>query len=112
MVGPAIMQGLATVVIAQMSGIDLTLFQYMQVVLLAVATSIGTAAVPSAGTITLIIILQHFNLPLEAIGIILAVDRVLDMIRTLVNVTGDAAIACIVAKTENQLDENIFNSKA
>ena len=110
--GTAIMQGLATVFIAQMSGIDLTLFQYMQVVLLAVATSIGTAAVPSAGTITLIIILQQFNLPLEAIGIILAVDRVLDMIRTSVNVTGDAAIACLVAKTENQLDENIFNSKA
>ena len=110
--GTAIMQGLATVFIAQMSGIDLTLFQYMQVVLLAVATSIGTAAVPSAGTITLIIILQQFNLPLEAIGIILAVDRVLDMIRTSVNVTCDAAIACIVAKTENQLDENIFNSKA
>ena len=110
--GTAIMQGLATVFIAQMSGIDLTLFQYMQVVLLAVATSIGTAAVPSAGTITLIIILQQFNLPLEAIGIILAVDRVLDMIRTSVNVTGDAAIACIVAKTENQLDENIFNSEA
>ena len=108
--GTAIMQGLATVFIAQMSGIDLTLFQYGQVVLLAVATSIGTAAVPSAGTITLIIILQQFNLPLEAIGIILAVDRVLDMIRTSVNVTGDAAIACIVAKSENQLDETIFNS--
>ena len=108
--GTAIMQGLATVFIAQMSGIDLTLFQYGQVVLLAVATSIGTAAVPSAGTITLIIILQQFNLPLEAIGIILAVDRVLDMIRTSVNVTGDAAIACIVAKSENQLDESIFNA--
>ena len=109
--GTAIMQGLATVFIAQMSGIDLTLFQYGQVVLLAVATSIGTAAVPSAGTITLIIILQQFNLPLEAIGIILAVDRVLDMIRTSVNVTGDAAIACIVAKSENQLDESIFNAQ-
>ena len=108
--GTAIMQGLATVFIAQMSGIDRTRFQYGQVVLLAVATSIGTAAVPSAGTITLIIILQQFNLPLEAIGIILAVDRVLDMIRTSVNVTGDAAIACIVAKSENQLDETIFNS--
>ena len=109
--GTAIMQGLATVFIAQMSGIDLTLFQYAQVVLLAVATSIGTAAVPSAGTITVIIILQQFNLPLEAIGIILAVDRVLDMIRTSVNVTGDAAIACIVAKSENQLDESIFNAQ-
>ena len=56
---------------------DLTLIQYVQVVLLAVITSIGTAAVPSAGTITLVIILQQFNLPLEAIGIILAVDRIL-----------------------------------
>ena len=91
--GTAIMQGMATIFIAQMSGIDLTLFQYVQVVILAVVTSIGTAAVPSAGTITLVIILQQFGLPLEAIGIILAVDRILDMLRTSVNVTGDAAIA-------------------
>ena len=59
--GTAIMQGMATVFIAQMSGIDLTLFQYIQVVILAVVTSIGTAAVPSAGTITLVIILQQFG---------------------------------------------------
>tara|TARA_A100001015_G_scaffold309566_1_gene409262 strand:- start:3501 stop:4757 length:1257 start_codon:yes stop_codon:yes gene_type:complete len=103
--GTAIMQGLATVFIAQISGIDLTLFQYIQIVLLAVATSIGTAAVPSAGIITLVIILQQFNLPLEAIGIILAVDRVLDMIRTAVNISGDATVACIVARSENKLDE-------
>ena len=103
--GTAIMQGLATVFIAQISGIDLTLFQYIQIVLLAVATSIGTAAVPSAGIITLVIILQQFNLPLEAIGIILAVDRVLDMIRTAVNISGDATVACIVARSENKLDD-------
>ena len=107
--GTAIMQGMATVFIAQMSGIDLTLIQYVQVVILAVVTSIGTAAVPSAGTITLVIILQQFGLPLEAIGIILAVDRILDMIRTSVNVTGDAAVACIVANSENLLDKSIFN---
>jgi Na+/H+-dicarboxylate symporter len=107
--GTAIMQGMATVFIAQMSGIDLTLFQYIQVVILAVVTSIGTAAVPSAGTITLVIILQQFGLPLEAIGIILAVDRILDMLRTSVNVTGDAAVACIVADSENLLDKNLFN---
>ena len=77
--GTAIMQGMATIFIAQMSGIDLTLIQYVQVVILAVVTSIGTAAVPSAGTITLVIILQQFGLPLEAIGIILAVDRILDL---------------------------------
>lgn len=109
--GTAIMQGMATVFIAQMSGIDLTLFQYVQVVILAVVTSIGTAAVPSAGTITLVIILQQFGLPLEAIGIILAVDRILDMIRTSVNVTGDAAVACIVANSEGLLDKDIFNKK-
>jgi Na+/H+-dicarboxylate symporter len=107
--GTAIMQGMATVFIAQMSGIDLTLFQYIQVVILAVVTSIGTAAVPSAGTITLVIILQQFGLPLEAIGIILAVDRILDMLRTSVNVTGDAAVACIVANSENLIDKNLFN---
>ncbi|MDA9342845.1 dicarboxylate/amino acid:cation symporter [Gammaproteobacteria bacterium] len=107
--GTAIMQGMATIFIAQMSGIDLTLIQYVQVVILAVVTSIGTAAVPSAGTITLVIILQQFGLPLEAIGIILAVDRILDMLRTSVNVTGDAAIACIVANSEGLLDKGIFN---
>jgi Na+/H+-dicarboxylate symporter len=107
--GTAIMQGMATIFIAQMSGIDLTFFQYIQVVILAVVTSIGTAAVPSAGTITLVIILQQFGLPLEAIGIILAVDRVLDMLRTSVNVTGDAAVACIVANSEDLLDTNLFN---
>ena len=109
--GTAIMQGMATIFIAQMSGIDLTLIQYVQVVILAVVTSIGTAAVPSAGTITLVIILQQFGLPLEAIGIILAVDRILDMLRTSVNVTGDAAVACIVANSEGLLDKNIYNKK-
>ena len=107
--GTAIMQGMATVFIAQMSGIDLTLIQYVQVVLLAVIASIGAAAVPSAGTITLVLILQQFGLPLEAIGIILAVDRILDMLRTSVNVTGDAAVSCIVAESEGMLDKNIFN---
>ena len=107
--GTAIMQGMATVFIAQMSGIDLSLFQYMQVVLLAVIASVGAAAVPSAGTITLVIILQQFGLPLEAIGIILAVDRILDMIRTSVNVTGDATVACIVAHSEGLLNKEVFD---
>ena len=104
--GTAIMQGMATIFIAQMSGIDLSLIQYVQVVLLAVATSIGTAAVPSAGTITLVIILQQFGLPLEAIGIISAVDRILDMTRTAINVTGDAAVACVVAESEGMLEKS------
>lgn len=107
--GTAIMQGMATIFIAQMSGIDLTFIQYVQVVILAVVASIGAAAVPSAGTITLVLILQQFGLPLEAIGIILAVDRILDMLRTSVNVTGDAAVSCIVAESEGLLDKDIFN---
>ena len=107
--GTAIMQGLATMFIASTVGVDLTLVQYGQIVLLAIVTSIGTAAVPSAGTVTLALILGSLGLPLDAIGLILAVDRILDMIRTAVNVFGDAAVSCIVAKSENELDEKIFN---
>tara|TARA_Y100001980_G_C14493310_1_gene270101 strand:- start:100 stop:1116 length:1017 start_codon:yes stop_codon:yes gene_type:complete len=107
--GTAIMQGLATMFIASTVGVDLTLIQYMQIVLLAIVTSIGTAAVPSAGTVTLALILGSLGLPLDAIGLILAVDRILDMMRTAVNVCGDAAVSCIVAKSENELDEQIFN---
>ena len=107
--GTAIMQGLATMFIASTVGVDLTLVQYGQIVLLAIVTSIGTAAVPSAGTVTLALILGSLGLPLDAIGLILAVDRILDMIRTAVNVCGDAAVSCIVAKSENELDEKIFS---
>ena len=109
--GTAIMQGLATMFIASTVGIDLTLIQYGQIVLLAIVTSIGTAAVPSAGTVTLALILGSLGLPLDAIGLILAVDRILDMIRTAVNVCGDAAVSCIVAKSENELDLSVYNSE-
>ena len=109
--GTAIMQGLATMFIASTVGIDLSLVQYGQIVLLAIVTSIGTAAVPSAGTVTLALILGSLGLPLDAIGLILAVDRILDMMRTAVNVCGDAAVSCIVAKSENELDLSTFNSK-
>ena len=107
--GTAIMQGLATMFIASTVGVDLSLVQYGQIVLLAIITSIGTAAVPSAGTVTLALILGSVGLPLDAIGLILAVDRILDMIRTSVIVWGDAAVSCIVAKSENELEEKIFN---
>ncbi|HJM59306.1 MAG: glutamate:protein symporter [Gammaproteobacteria bacterium] len=109
--GTAIMQGLATMFIASTVGIDLTLIQYGQIVLLAIVTSIGTAAVPSAGTVTLALILGSLGLPLDAIGLILAVDRILDMIRTAVNVCGDAAVSCIVAKSENEFDQETFESE-
>ena len=107
--GTAIMQGLATMFIASTAGVDLSTIEYMQIVLLAMVASIGAAAVPSAGTITLALILSSLGLPLDAIGLILAVDRILDMIRTSVNVTGDSAVACIVANSENLLDREVFN---
>ena len=103
--GTAIMQGLATMFIASTVGVDLTLVQYGQIVLLAIVTSIGTAAVPSAGTVTLALILGSLGLPLDAIGLILAVDRILDMVRTTVNVTGDATVSVIIAQSENQLNK-------
>ena len=107
--GTAIMQGLATMFIASTAGVDLSMIEYMQIVLLAMVASVGAAAVPSAGTITLALILSSLGLPLDAIGLILAVDRILDMIRTSVNVTGDSAVACIVANSENLLDREAFN---
>ncbi len=107
--GTAIMQGLATMFIASTAGVDLSTVEYLQIVMLAMVASIGAAAVPSAGTITLALILSSLGLPLDAIGLILAVDRILDMIRTSVNVTGDSAVACIVANSENLLDKEVFN---
>jgi Na+/H+-dicarboxylate symporter len=107
--GTAIMQGLATMFIASTVGVDLSMIEYIQIVLLAMVASIGAAAVPSAGTITLALILSSLGLPLDAIGLILAVDRILDMIRTSVNVSGDAAVACVVANSEELLNKNIFN---
>ena len=107
--GTAIMQGLATMFIASTAGVDLSMVEYVQIVMLAMVASIGAAAVPSAGTITLALILSSLGLPLDAIGLILAVDRILDMIRTSVNVCGDAAVSCIVAVSENELDYQIYN---
>lgn len=107
--GTAIMQGVATVFIAQAYGIELGLTQYLMVILTATLASIGTAGVPGVGLIMLAMVFQQVGLPLEGIGIILAVDRLLDMVRTAVNVAGDGTISCIVAKSEGQLDEKIFN---
>ncbi len=108
--GTAIMQGLATMFIASTAGVDLSMVEYVQIVMLAMIASIGAAAVPSAGTITLALILSSLGLPLDAIGLILAVDRILDMIRTSVNVCGDAAVSCIVAVSEDELDYQIYNN--
>ena len=107
--GTAIMQGVATVFIAQLTGFDLSLIDYLTVILTATLASIGTAGVPGVGMVMLIMVLNQVGLPNDAIGMLLAVDRLLDMTRTAVNVTGDCAVSCIVAKSENALDEDVFN---
>jgi Na+/H+-dicarboxylate symporter len=109
--GTAIMQGVATVFIAQFYGIDLTVSALLTVVLTATLASIGTAAVPGVGLITLTLVLDQVGLPVEGIALIIGVDRLLDMLRTAVNVTGDAAVATIVASSEGQLDRDVFMSE-
>lgn len=109
--GTAIMQGVATVFIAQFYGIDLSVSALLTVVLTATLASIGTAAVPGVGLITLTLVLDQVGLPVEGIALIIGVDRLLDMLRTAVNVTGDAAVATIVASSEGQLDRDVFMSE-
>jgi Na+/H+-dicarboxylate symporter len=108
--GTAIMQGVATAFIAQAYGIELGLTGYLMVVLTATLASIGTAGVPGVGLIMLAMVLRQVNLPVEGIGLIIGVDRLLDMARTAVNVTGDATVTCIVAKSEGQFSSEIFHS--
>jgi Na+/H+-dicarboxylate symporter len=98
--GTALYQGVAAVFIAQAVGMDLTLADQFTIVATAVLASIGTAAVPGAGIIMLVIILEAINVPSEGIALILGVDRILDMIRTTTNVTGDATIACAMDSLE------------
>lgn len=107
--GTAMMQGVATVFIANLYGIELGLTGYVTVVVTAVLASIGTAAVPSVGLVMLTLVFQQVGLPVEAIGIIIGVDRLIDMTRTAVNVTGDAVVTTIVAKSENKIDLSVFN---
>ncbi|AIW15740.1 dicarboxylate/amino acid:cation symporter [Vibrio europaeus] len=107
--GTAIMQGVATAFIAQAFNIDLTMGDYLMVIMTATLASIGTAGVPGVGLVMLAMVLNQVGLPLEGIALIMGVDRLLDMIRTAVNITGDSAVTIIVAKSEGALDENRFN---
>jgi Na+/H+-dicarboxylate symporter len=106
--GTSIMQGVATIFIANVYGVDLGLSGYLTVIGMAVLASIGTAGVPGVGLIMLAMVFNQVGLPVEGIALIMGVDRLLDMMRTAVNVTGDAAITSIVAKSEGSLDEEIF----
>ncbi len=106
--GTAIMQGVATVFIAQVYGIDLTITDFLMVILTATLASIGTAGVPGVGLIMLAMVLQQVGLPVEGIALIIGVDRLLDMVRTSVNVCGDSMIACLISSSENNLSQEIF----
>ena len=101
--GTALYQGVAAVFISQMYGMDLSFGQQLTIVLTATLASIGTAAVPGVGIVMLVIVLESVGLPLEGIAVILGVDRILDMCRTSVNVTGDCMVAAVVAHSEKEL---------
>jgi len=96
--GTAIMQGVATVFIAQMYGIDLGFIEYLLVIITATLASIGTAGIPSVGLITLGLVLNQVGLPMEGVALILGIDRLLDMSRTAINVTGDIIVTKLIAK--------------
>lgn len=107
--GTAIMQGVATVFIAQFFAIDLTATDYVMVVVTATLASIGTAGAPGVGLIMLAMVLQQVGLPVEGIALIIGVDRLIDMTRTAVNITGDCMVSCVVAHSENSLNHDKFN---
>ncbi|KAE8178093.1 cation:dicarboxylase symporter family transporter [Photobacterium carnosum] len=107
--GTAIMQGVATVFIAQAFNIDLSMNDYIMVILTATLASVGTAGVPGVGLIMLAMVLNQVGLPVEGIALIMGVDRLLDMVRTAVNITGDSVVTCIVAKSEGEMDIERFN---
>jgi Na+/H+-dicarboxylate symporter len=109
--GTAIMQGVATVFIAQAYNIGLTFEGYLAVVLTATLASIGTAAVPGVGLVMLVMVLNQVGLPVEGIGLIIGVDRLLDMTRTATNVTGDAMVTTVVANSERLVNKTVFDSQ-
>ncbi len=102
--GTALYQGVASVFIAQVFGMDLNIVQQLTIVFTAVLASIGTAPVPGVGIIMLIVILKSVGIPEEGIALIMGVDRILDMCRTVINVTGDAVVASVVASSENEIN--------
>lgn len=107
--GTSMMQGVATVFVAQVYGIELGMQGYLMTILTATLASVGTAGVPGVGLVMLAMVFKQVGLPVEGIGLIIGVDRLLDMSRTAVNVTGDAVASCIIAKSEGQLDHEIYN---
>ncbi|MGB9664374.1 MAG: dicarboxylate/amino acid:cation symporter, partial [Ignavibacteria bacterium] len=103
--GTALYQGVAAIFISQVFGMNLTLGDQLVIIFTAVLASIGTAPVPGVGIIMLLIILKSVHIPEIGIALILGVDRILDMCRTVTNISGDAAISIVVAKSENQIQK-------
>lgn len=108
--GTAIMQGCAVVFVSLAYGIPLSIADFMTVILTATLASVGTAAVPGVGLITLSMVLRSVGLPVEGIAMIMGIDRILDMARTAVNTTGDATVTMVVARQDGSLDMDQFNS--
>lgn len=109
--GTSIMQGVATVLIAHAYGIPIGFSGYIMVIIMAVLASIGTAGVPSVGLITLSLVLNQVGLPVQGVMLIIGVDRLLDMVRTAVNISGDAMISVVVAKSEKKLSMEIYRDQ-
>ncbi len=110
--GTALYQGVAALFVAQAFGIDLSTGQYLAIILTSTLASIGSAGVPGAGLIMLSLVLTSVGLPLEGLAVIAGIDRILDMARTTVNVTGDLMVSVLIAKSEGELDEDVYNKVA
>ena len=109
--GTALYQGVCALFIAQAFGIDLDMADYMLIILTSTLASIGTAGVPGAGLIMLSLVLTTVGLPIEGLAIVAGIDRILDMARTSVNVCGDLMVSVLVGKSENELDETVYNKE-
>ncbi|KIC14348.1 sodium:dicarboxylate symporter [Leisingera sp. ANG-Vp] len=107
--GTCMYQGVAAIFVAQAFGIDLSTGDYFTIILTSTLASIGTAGVPGAGLVMLSLVLTSVGLPLEGVAVIAGIDRILDMARTALNVTGDAACTVVVAKSEDELEEDVYN---
>ncbi|WP_413282696.1 dicarboxylate/amino acid:cation symporter [Vibrio sp. MA40-2] len=109
--GTALYQGVCALFIAQAFGIDLEMSDYMLIILTSTLASVGTAGVPGAGLIMLSLVLTTVGLPIEGLAIVAGIDRILDMARTTVNVCGDMMVSVLIAKSEGELDETIYNAE-
>lgn len=110
--GTALYQGVCALFIAQAFGIDLAFSDYLLIIMTSTLASIGTAGVPGAGLIMLSLVLTTVGLPIEGLAIVAGIDRILDMARTSVNVCGDLMVSVLVSKSENELDEDVYNAES